>query len=313
MMFLAQIRECPEGPGIPLTYRAAQTFIPAMKRILLAMALCGSMAQADSVTYFPVADTTISQNEYVAENAFLPADGTSDSMIVGRLSVGVPVRGFLRFDITNLPPNVVVTSVTLSVTTTRNAFGAGTEAHLLHRSLLWWDENLVTWANTGWEPWENAGGDFDPTADASVLVSGVGTYIFASTPALVSTVQLWATNAASNFGWMLRSAGEEEGHNARRFTTRENAGSPPSLVVGYTVATPPPEPVTLSNPRVFNNNFVFDFTALPGTSYRVQYKTALEPGEWTTLETHPSPGGETVITVQDPLSPSNRFYRVVSP
>jgi hypothetical protein len=276
--------------------------------------LCGAVL-ADTATYFPSADTTISQNDFT-QTAGVPANGSSGTMIVGHLNPAngnVPVRGLLRFDITNLPPNVVVTSATLRVTVASISAGATTDSHSLHRLSLWWDEATALWLNTGWEPWENAGGDYEANPDGTVVISGPATYTFASTSGLIDAVQMWATNAPSNFGWVLRSAGEDDGHNARRFTTREAGADRPTLEVSYTLPPPPVDPVTLLNPRLGTGTFVFDFAALPGATYTVQYKGSVESTNWNSFHSVPAPGSPTVITVQDPLTTTNRFYRVVSP
>lgn len=262
---------------------------------------------AASATFFPVADTTISQNDEAI------ADGSTPTMIAGHLPMpDVPARGLFRFDLSSLPSGVVVTSVTVELTASvvANSVENIEQTHFLHRLTLGWTETGATWLSTGGDFWENAGGDFDPASDAEKPIAGLGTHIFASTPGLVSTVQQWATNAAANFGWALRSAAEDSGRNGRRFNTREAVSERPKLVVGYFV---PPPPVTLVNPRVEGGNFRFEFTALPGSSYTVQYKPTVDAGAWSVLSSHPAPGSPTVIPVQDALTTTNRFYRVVSP
>jgi hypothetical protein len=261
---------------------------------------------AASATFFPVADTTISENNGAS------TVGTSDTLIVGHLDPGhanVPSRGLLRFDLSNLPSGVVVTSATVLLTVTAEA-ALTPHTHTLHRMTLGWIEGAATWISTGDDFWENAGGDYDPAADASVLIGGAASYPFNSTAGLVNTVQTWVTNAGLNFGWVLRSSAEDGGRNARRFSTREAVANRPLLLVGYFV---PPPPVTLTNGRVVGGNFRFEFTAQPGGSYTVQSRPFVDTGAWTTVSTHPAPLSPTVIPVAHALTPTNRFYRVVSP
>lgn len=280
--------------------------VNSIRLFIGALAVSG-VALADTATFFPVADTTISQfNEAIA-------DGSSATMITGHLPIpDAPARGLFRFDLSSLPSGVVVTSVTVELTVTVVADSVQNidQTHLLHRLTLNWTEAGATWEGTGGGFWENEGGDYENTADASRPVTGLGTYIFASTAGLVNTVQLWATNAAANFGWALRSAEEDSGRTGRRFATREAFSDRPKLVVGYFV---PPPPVALENPRVVGTNFLFEFTAQTGSSYTVQYKPVVDAGDWSVLSAHPAPGGPTVIPVQDALTPTNRFYRVISP
>lgn len=264
---------------------------------------------AATATLFPVADTTISPNDEAL------ATGSTDTMIAGHLPMpDVPARALLRFNLTNLPPGAVVTSVSVEVTASVVASSLFAHTHLLHRISQDWTEAGAGWTDTGvgGGGWENIGGDFDPASDASVSVSGTGTYSFNSTPALVATVQAWAANAGTNFGWVLRSAVEDEAgtRTGRRFLTRESAANRPKLVVGYFV---PPPPVTLTNARVAGANFRFEFTALPGASYTVESRPRVDTGAWTTVSTHPAPVSPTVIPVSHALTVSNRFYRVVSP
>lgn len=262
---------------------------------------------AATATFFPVADTTIAFGDDAQ------ADGSTPTMIAGHLPfIEASSRALVRFNLSSLPSGVVVTSATVELTASVVAGDVQNiaQAHFLHRLTLGWTEAGAGWTETGGSFWENAGGDFDPVADASVPIAGVGTYTFASTAGLVGTVQQWATNAAANFGWALRSEAEDAGKSGRRFNTRETASGRPKLVVGYFV---PPPPVILKNARSGGASFTFEFTALPGSSYTVQFKPTVDAAVWTTLSTHPAPASPTVIPIQDALTPTNRFYRVISP
>jgi len=276
--------------------------------ILLGLLACSRAAFAASATFFSVADTTISPNNEA------DADGSTVTMITGHLPIpGVPARALLRFDLSSLPSSVVVTSATVEVTAANVAVPTP-HTHLLHRVNVDWTEAGATWTGTGLGGgfWETSGGDFASAPDASTPVGGVGTYLFASTPDLVDSVQGWAANAATNFGWVLRSGVEDAvgTRTGRRFSTREAVANRPRLVVGYFV---PPPSVTLTNPRVEGANFRFEFTALPGSSYTVEFKPTVDAGAWSVLSTHPAPSSPTLIPVSHALTASNRFYRVVSP
>lgn len=272
--------------------------------LLAAWLVLAPALSAATATFTAVADTTISPDGEAL------AGGTSTTMITGHLpNPEVASRALFRFDLGGLPSGVVVTSATVELTASVVA-DPTPNTHLLHRLTLGWTEAGASWTGTGGVSWENAGGDYEPAPDALAAIAGLGTYVFGSTAGLVNTVQQWATNGASNFGWALRSAAEDSGRNGRRFNTREAASGRPTLVVGYFV---PPPPVTLRNARVDGANFRFEFTALPGSSYTVQFKPAVDAGAWTPLSTHPAPVSPAVIPVQHALTPTNRFYRVVSP
>jgi hypothetical protein len=80
----------------------------------------------------------------------------------------------------------------------------------------------ATWLHTFYSDlfWTIPGGDFDATPSAT---AGVGTtltgYSWGSTPELVSDVQAWRLDSASNFGWLLTTDVVDSG---RRFYSRES-------------------------------------------------------------------------------------------
>ena len=206
------------------------------------------MTLGDTVTLTPVADTTIS------EDSAAKADGSTPHMIVGHLSpdigghANVPARGLLRFDLTSIPGNAIVSSATLRLAVFASASGVN-DTHVLNALSRDWDETAASWTTTGWESWEEGGGDFDPTTDGSVSVGGIGPVIFTSTPNLIARVQGWIMNPSGNYGWMLRSLSEVGGRNARRFYTREAASEQPLLTIEYTV--PPQTDFNVTSPGSF--------------------------------------------------------------
>src|SRR5262249_4693397 len=59
--------------------------------------------------------------------------------------------------------------------------------------------------------WGTPGGDFSPTASASLTIVGTTTgvpYTWGSTAGMVSDVQGWLNSPASNFGWILKNEDE---------------------------------------------------------------------------------------------------------
>ena len=255
-----------------------------------------------SVTLNPNADTTIS------EGSRANTSPTSATMIVGRLAgMGgtAKCRDLLRFDLSSIPSNVTVTSVTLTVVVTRNHFG-GTDTHGLHRLNAPWTELGATWDTSGFGAW--SAGSFEEAPDSTIGL-GLGTFTFPSTPAMINTVQAWVTNATSNNGWILISGEEETAGNARRVSSREAASGKPTLIVQYTTPPmPPPSPV-ISRPAIVTNQFVFSFVAAAGHSYTVEFKDNLSVSNWTTHVVFPAPAQQTNLTVVSSLN-SNRFFRV---
>ena len=69
----------------------------------------------------------------------------------------------------------------------------------------------------------------------------------------------------------------------------------------------------MASPRVTGGKYKFDFAAVGGFSYIAQYKEALQPGEWTDFAWFPEPTATTIVNVEDPLTTTNRFYRIIIP
>lgn len=257
------------------------------------------------VSLNPAADTAISQDDELFD---MP--GTFATGRLGDPGNRARCRGLLRFDLSSIPTNAVIETVTLSVTVTRYDWGH-VDTHAIHPLTMAWSETEASWSTSGEAGWN--GGAFAEEGDSTVAFgAGTGTFTFPSTANLLATVQGWVGNAAGNHGWVLRNEDEETAPNARRVGSRESS-TPPELTVVYSVAPPPAAPVTLRNPRLAGGQFRFDFTALPETTYTVEYRASVEATNWVTLETHPAPATPAVVTVQDGLGLSNRFYRVVSP
>lgn len=281
-----------------------------MKFILCLFALCVltlSQSTAATVGLVSVADTAISEDNALSM--------TPDTMVTGRLSSsadGARCRSLVRFDLSTIPTNAVVQSATVTFTIIKSVWSMD-DLHRLHGLTAPWNEATASWTSSGLAPWN--GGTFDSEADATTTFPGPVTLpvsaTFASTPELVARVQSWISNAAGNHGWMLRNDDEDTQEIARRIATREftNSTVRPQLTVTYAT----PSQILLENPRRAAGKFVFNFQAAAGQSHTVRYKTALQPGAWTTLTNFPASGSPAFLTVEDTLTTSNRFYQVVSP
>jgi hypothetical protein len=71
-----------------------------------------------------------------------------------------------------------------------------------------------------------------------------------------------------------------------------------------------PQPVLLLNPQVGSGQFRFEFDTQAGSSYEVQFKTALPDATWQTLTFVAGNGTRRPVT--DAVGGSQRFYRVLS-
>jgi hypothetical protein len=229
-------------------------------------------AQADRIELIPFADTTLIE---VAPDSNL---GGACIVNAGTTHINTRNRGLLLFDLTStLPANAMVTGVELVLGVTGEpANGFITANYTLHRMLRPWGEGNkgdpncppdngsspgvglaatqgeATWSHrfaltpSSWgAPGGAAGIDYFAAPSADQLVSGTGEspYHFLDTPELRTDVQTWLGDPQSNFGWMLICGVEDERGTARRFGSREDPFSPPTLIIDYMVV---PEPGVLA-------------------------------------------------------------------
>jgi hypothetical protein len=93
----------------------------------------------------------------------------------------------------------------------------------------------ATWSHAFYNTiaWTNPGGDFNALASASTVINDIGFYSWSSA-AMVSDVQSWLSNPATNFGWALRG-NETDLQTAKRFDTHEESDSNfhPALMIQF--------------------------------------------------------------------------------
>ncbi len=199
-----------------------------------------------TVTLEPNKDNTLYQNATGAVS-----NGAGQYFYGGRTNQGVVLRSVLAFDLTSIPPNATITSVSLTMVVSQSSGGA--TGMSLHRALANWGEgtsdasgdesvgapattNDATWLHRLYPGtlWSTAGGDFFATASATTSVSGAGTFVWSSAT-LLSDVQGWFANSATNFGWVLRGA--EAGNNRKGINSRQfsDPAQRPKLEITYVV------------------------------------------------------------------------------
>jgi hypothetical protein len=169
------------------------------------------------------------------------SNGIGPHVFAGSTIVGSQRRAVLRFDVAAvLPPDAVIESVRVELEMDQTI---ASEVFVgFHRVLGDWGEGAsssggmggggggapsemgdATWLHTFFPGslWTTEGGDFIGTASAITSVDGVGTYTWASTPALIADVEQWRADPAANFGWLV-FADESITPSAKRFASREN-------------------------------------------------------------------------------------------
>ena len=215
----------------------------------LASALAGQApAAADTVEITAAKDNTLFEESAANSN------GGGDFLFAGLTNRGDRRRALLSFDIAaSVPAGATVTAVTLTLRQSRTISGSHTVS--LHRMQAGWGEagsnaggqegggagaqnGDATWSHAVFAatPWAAPGGDFAAGESASAAVGGSGQDYGWSGAGLVSDVQAWLDDPAQNFGWALLG---DEGANAsaKRFNSRENSDTPPTLTVEF---DPPP-------------------------------------------------------------------------
>ncbi len=232
---------------------------------LLLFALCG-WARAASMAITAVADTSIFESK-----PDFNLGGTS--LVSGTNQMSSRSRAMFRFDLSVLPANTVVTEVRVLLHVSQqpdpDQHGGPAESDFsLHRLFVSWGEGTgsnatgsvamagdatwnerhagaLSWATPGGQPGE----DYETEASSTTGISGVGPYVWDSTPALVGDVSAWLADPSSNFGFILVSQGEATPGTGRRFGSLEQPGGvypPAQLMVTYHVIPEPSAPGLLT-------------------------------------------------------------------
>jgi len=231
-------------------------------KILLAVTLAAALgcsaagsATAAMISINPSKDNTLYQYNPSAGDL---SNGAGFHFFAGENAVGEIRRGVLAFDIAgNIPPGSTITGVSLSLNMSMTNSGTARTIEL-HKLLADWGEGTshagggegggapatpgdATWRHRFYDTifWTTQGGDFSATVSASQSVGPIGMYMWSSTQ-MVTDVQSWLDNPASNFGWLVLGD-ESTSTTAKRFDTRESA-SPPALTIVYTEPTQSPTP-----------------------------------------------------------------------
>ncbi len=221
--------------------------------LLFACSFVNASLSADQVALVSVADNSLIEDPLAAYSA-----GAAQYFFAGRVGVnggGYLRRGALRFDVSSIPAGATINAVSLKMFC--SAAGLTTSHPVaLKKFLKSWGEgtsvafggggadataNDVTWFMRFYpgQPWLTPGGEFSTVTSATKNISGIAFYTWTTTPALVSDVQGWLNNRATNFGWCV-VGNEATLQSAKRFDSRESTAvsARPLLTVTYTPAPP---------------------------------------------------------------------------
>jgi len=234
--------------------------------------------RADSVTLTPVADTFISEH-------FAGPNGSSAELVMGTqgdVANGARNRGLVKFDLTSIPTNAFIDSVSLRVTVNKTASGGEGSLFHLHTVKVPWAESAGTWfvrsAGQNWAtPGGAAGTDYAEDSSGNTFVGGTGATTFETTTGLVADVTAWLNSPTSNYGWLIKTEDESVEKTAGRFSAREHPNTSPQLTVQYTVPPPPPQ---IDSVSIEGTNFCVNFQGVAGSIYVLESRADIESGDW---------------------------------
>lgn len=186
------------------------------------------------------------------------SNGSGDHIFAGNTAAGQTRRALIRFDLQNLlPPDAVINNVTLELVTSRTRAQPANRVQSLHRLTADWGEGsedafgpegmgtngmpgTATWDSNflGTSFWTTLGGDFSPTASASVQAGGINQTTAWSSAGMVADVEAWLASPSSNFGWALLGNESVFTTAVRYYSADNNEGAPlnqkPRLTIDYT-------------------------------------------------------------------------------
>ena len=242
------------GPGRGCATRASA---PRWRRVLdlyCGIAILGSfvagVAGAGLVSVVASRDNTLFQDAQGDTS-----NGAGPAFFAGNNNQNLVRRALVRFDLAGLGlDGATIDRVELALEVS-SAPDTVSRSITLHRVLADWGEGTsyssggggspatpgdATWLHTRYPGsfWNAPGGDFVPSPSATTPVGDVGSYAW-SGEGMLADVQLWLTDPASNFGWLL--CGEESSpRTVRRFDSRETdvPSRRPTLNIFYSETVP---------------------------------------------------------------------------
>ncbi len=224
------------------TKQSMKTIYRFLSLIIFLVGYQFTMAQEQTITFEPVADNTIYEEN---DNS----NGAGVYLFAGATNNNNARRALVRFDLSGIPAGATVTGAELQLSANR---GDNSDISV-HRLLAAWGEGTsqapanqgqgtdptdgdATWNFRFFQDssWSTAGGDFVQQASASANVAN-GQRTSWSSEDLRADVQLWVNDPTTNNGWILVGPESVPG-SAMRMGSREGSSSP-ELIVTYEVTT----------------------------------------------------------------------------
>ncbi len=256
--------------------------------------IAGTVPARPTVNLTPVADATLYQD---AEGDV--ANGAGQSLYAGKTnqSSNSLRRALIKFDFSSIPAGSTITAVSLKLRCSKVPTGAvGTYPFTLTKVSATWGEgtsnasgdegagtaataNSATWLHRFYSgtTWTTAGGTTTGGTSATTSVTNVGNYNW-SGAAMVTDVQNWLNNPATNNGWMLKG-NETTAKSARQFDSRTHPTTANRPVLTVTYTAPP-----ASGACCFN-----DGTCIVTTSASCASSAGSYQGDGTDCDPNPCP------------------------
>lgn len=228
-----------------------------MERIALLLTWCILLITAtyahaqNEIVLTPVRDNTLYES-----GAGNISNGAGEHLFAGTTNIGAIRRALIAFDLSEIPSDARVDSITLTLNMSRSVL-AGQGTYTIHRVLSDWGEGPsqatgeegggapaqtddATWIHTFFDTatWDAPGGDFAESPSSTMQIGAAGPYAWPGSDDLVADVQSWIQDPAINFGWIILGD-ESADRTAKRFDSREHptAANRPTLRVYYGTST----------------------------------------------------------------------------
>ncbi|MCA9755178.1 MAG: DNRLRE domain-containing protein [Candidatus Eisenbacteria bacterium] len=182
------------------------------------------------------------------------ASGSGPTLFLGTNSQGNTRRAVLFFDLSVLPTDIVIDSVSLTLTVTNAPASDSVDVVVLPLTASWSEGASISGGGSGapsmpgdatWihrfypdSSWTVAGGDVSAVSSGSFRLGPPDVYVV-SGEGLAADIQSWIDGTRANHGWLLQGP-EEQVSTARGIASREavNGDTRPMLTVTYHPVSP---------------------------------------------------------------------------
>ena len=193
-------------------------------------------------TYSSQPDDTTGVDAYISSDNATTNFGTSTLFQIGEWNGGTSVnRGILKFDLSSIPSNAVISDATLSLWVDGDLSSNARTAEMF-RVRRNWVESQVTW--NVWSTsnnWTTAGAG-DTTNDIDSTVCGSCSFTASESAGtqkdftlVVAELTKLIDGTYNNYGWLFKMQTETNDEYQMRSSSHATSANRPKLVINYTV------------------------------------------------------------------------------